>query len=345
MVLSQSDVISATPVDLTLPPAGDTYDPAADADRLPDAAKGLADILQGQEVHRLAADYAVADARAVAAQAHFFTMHRWEVNAATLAAITGAVFLSPLGDQLSGLWRSIALVFQYTALAAALGLGLCASWLGTLDTWREERFAAEDLRTELFRAILKPAGTAILPSQLAYFVERLFRPQLVYFKHKTDQHRAELETTSMWKWFGAAMLAVIATIGTLSFVALLKEFGVQVWGWLVDLAIVTKPLDHPRVLLALGVIASTLQNVATMRAQISLSGRNAERFSMLADRFKQLAEMELPRARQAAELGDGAGVRRFTDAVMREMDAEAKAWRDVRGAIRPLGKVPWRKDR
>lgn len=39
MVLSQSDVISATPVDLTLPPAGDTYDPAADADRLPDEAQ------------------------------------------------------------------------------------------------------------------------------------------------------------------------------------------------------------------------------------------------------------------------------------------------------------------
>lgn len=38
MVLSQSDVISATPVDLTLPPTGDTYDPATDADRLPDEA-------------------------------------------------------------------------------------------------------------------------------------------------------------------------------------------------------------------------------------------------------------------------------------------------------------------
>ena len=38
MVLSQSDVISATPVDLTLPPTGDTYDAATDADRLPDGA-------------------------------------------------------------------------------------------------------------------------------------------------------------------------------------------------------------------------------------------------------------------------------------------------------------------
>ena len=96
-------------------------------------------------------------------------------------------------------------------------------------------------------------------------------------------------------------------------------------------------------LLALGVIASTLQSVATMRAQISLSGRNAERFAILATRFKELGENELPCARAAAAAGDRAGVNTFTDKVMNELDAEAGAWRDVRGAVRPLSKMPWRR--
>ena len=141
------------------------------------------------------------------------------------------------------------------------------------------------------------------------------------------------------------MLAAIGAIIFLSAVSVLQSYGVPMPKWLSDLTALGKPLDHPRVLLALGVIASTLQSVATMRAQISLSARNAERFAILATRFKELGENDLPRARAAAAAGDRAGVNTFTDKVMKELDAEASAWRDVRGAVRPLSKMPWGKKR
>jgi ABC-type multidrug transport system fused ATPase/permease subunit len=336
---------TSQPFTLQLADHAGAYLPTADAGLLPEAAQDLAAILRSENVRRLAVDYAVADQKATVAQARFNANHRWEVRAATAAAIIGAMFLSPLGDGLPDNWRSTGLFLQYTALATAIIIGLWVSRIGALDTWREARFAAEDLRTELFRTILRPAAAATLPWQLSYFEERLFRPQLEYFAKKTDQHRAALDRTSRWNWLGAGMLCVIFVIGVLSTVTLLQSYGVPMWSWLSNAANIAKPLDHPRVFLALGVIASTLQNVATMRAQISLSGRNAERFSMLADRFKQLAQTELPRARQAAAIGDVAGVTTFTESVMRELDAEAKAWRDVRGAIRPLTKLPWRKQR
>jgi ABC-type multidrug transport system fused ATPase/permease subunit len=345
MVQSVADRHRTHPEGLQLPADDGAYNPAADAGDLPEAAKDLASILRGEDVQRLANDYAAADQKASVAQARFNANHRWEVRAATAAAILGALFLSPLGETVSGPSRAMALIAQYAALATAIILGLWVSRIGALDTWREARFAAEDLRTGLFRAILKPTTPAALPWQLAYFEQRLFRAQLEYFTKKTDQHRAALNRTSRWNWLGAGMLGMIFVIGVLSTVTLLQSYGVPMWGWLADAASIAKPLDHPRVFLALGVIASTLQNVATMRAQISLSGRNAERFAMLADRFKQLAETELPSARQAAAQGDLAGVNSFTDSVMRELDAEAKAWREVRGAIRPLSKMPWRKER
>jgi hypothetical protein len=340
-----SDLNRANLEGLRLPPSDSAYNPAADAGLLPEAARELADILRREDVQRLAADYAAADQKATVAQARFNANHQWEVRAATAAAIIGALFLSPLGEAVSGPSRTMALVAQYAALATAIILGLWVSRIGALDTWREARFAAEDLRTGLFRAVLKPAAPAALPWQLAYFEERLFRPQLEYFRKKTDQHRAALDRTSRWNWLGAGMLGVIFVIGVFSAVTLLQSYGVPIWGWLADAASIAKPFDHPRVFLALGVVASTLQNVATMRAQISLSGRNAERFAMLADRFKHLAETELPNARTAATICDTAAVSSFTEAVMRELDAEAKAWRDVRGAIRPLSKMPWRKGR
>jgi hypothetical protein len=74
---------------------------------------------------------------------------------------------------------------------------------------------------------------------------------------------------------------------TLSFCSVLHVRGVPLWLWLAQLAQLTTPFDQPRILLALGVIASTLQGVATMQTQVSLSQRNAERFALLRLRFNQ----------------------------------------------------------
>ncbi len=319
------------------------YEPHSDAKRLPAEASALAAVLKSTAISDLAVAYANADKTATRAQAQFARTNRWEVRSATAAAIIGALFLSPLGDIIDGEMRSVALGLQYLALLVSIILGLRASRVGALDSWRDARSHAEDQRTALFRGILKPDVTGALLWQLEYFVKGLFQPQLDYFERKTAQHRASLSKTSRWRWLGLSMLVLMGALVVFSAVPLLHTLGAPIPLWLLEIAAFAKPVDHPRVLLALGVIASTLQGVATMRAQISLSERNAERFAILAAQFKDFGQNGLPQARAAAATGDRGTVLALTESVMTELDAEARAWREVRGTVRPLRKMPWRR--
>jgi ABC-type multidrug transport system fused ATPase/permease subunit len=327
---------------LQLPPAPDGYDPQGDARLLPAEAEALASILTGPAVAQALQQFTVADSAALRAQAQFGRLNAWEIRAATAAAIIGALFLSPLGDRVDGTLRSAALGLQYAALATSVLCGFRAGRVGPLDRWRAARAAAEDSRTGLFRAVLAPAASAALPWQLGYFTNRLFDAQRQYFERKTRQHRDALAVTANWSWLGLALLVTIGLIGLLGAINWLYARGVPLPPRLLDLARLAQPFDQPRSLLALGVIASALQTVATMRAQVSLSQRNAERFSTVAARFSQMAAIDLPKAQAAATAGDRAGVHEFTDRVMFELDAEAVAWRDVRGIVRPLRK-PWQR--
>jgi ABC-type multidrug transport system fused ATPase/permease subunit len=327
---------------LHLPPAPDGYDPQGDVKWLPVEAGALADILASPAVAQALEQFTAADRAALQAQAQFGRLNAWEIRAATAAAIIGALFLSPLGDRVDGALRTAALGLQYAALASSILCGFRAGRLGPLDRWRDARAAAEDRRTGLFRAVLASPVPAALPWQFGYFSDRLFEAQRRYFESKTRQHRDTIAVTANWSWLGLSVLITIGLIGLLGAINWLSTQGVPLHPRLSDLARLAQPFDQPRSLLALGVIASALQTVATMRAQVSLSQRNAERFSILAARFSHMAAVDLPKARAAAATGDRAGVHEFTDRVMFELDAEAHAWRDVRGIVRPLRK-PWQR--
>jgi hypothetical protein len=161
----------------------------------------------------------------------------------------------------------------------------------------------------------------------------LLQSQLNYFALKSAEHQAALGATARWRWFGSAMLGLMGLISTLSFCSVLHVRGVPLWLWLAQLAQLTTPFDQPRILLALGVIASTLQGVATMQTQVSLSQRNAERFALLRLRFNRFATEDWPKAKAAALAGDQQAVQQFARRVTDELDDEARAWAEVRGVV------------
>ena len=134
----------------------------------------------------------------------------------------------------------------------------------------------------------------MLPLQVEYFVKGLLEPQLANFEHKTAQLREAVSHRSHWRWAGILALVLIGAVGGPSALRLLAPaFALSLPPWFLDL---TQPLEHPRVLLALGVAASTLQGLATCRLQALLTERKAVHSTIVAHRLKAWRDFKLPGA-------------------------------------------------
>jgi hypothetical protein len=257
------------------------------------------------------------------------------VYASLTATAIGAALLSPLGDYVTGMARHAASAAQGLALATAFVLSLVSSRAGAVHTWRDARMRAEQQRTNLFRALLAARGPAVLPCQLGYFVAGLLDDQLGYFNSKVKQHGAFLAGIARWRYVAYAALAVIAAVTGLSVVQQLAAHGIEIPAWLAAAAAVVHPAEQTRLLSALGVVAAMVQNIATLRSQLSLAERNVERYSVMATRLQRLRDSELGDAEAAARAGRHGEVVAFAERVMTDLDIEASAWAQVRGTIAP----------
>lgn len=321
--------------DLGFKPATYPYAPAADARRLPAEAAALGEVLAAETPNAIAAAYAALDRGAIHAQARFQRLIDWEVRSTLLATVIGAALLSPLGDWVLGIAKPAALAVQYAALAVSIWLGIGSARLNALDVWRQARVQAELKRTDLFRALLENQGPAPLPWQLAYFTTGLLDDQRDYFTKKINDHKAFLAENARWRWVAHGALLAIAALTVASFVLAAKGQGLPVPDWLTAGAKAVWPSDQARLLLALGVVVAMVQNIATLRGQLSLAQRNVERFAIMSTRLTRLKSDALGPAQAAAARGDHAGVIAFAQRVMADLDDEASAWAQVRANVKP----------
>lgn len=303
------------------------------AQHLPAEAGALKRVLERDEIKHIIDRFRAADSKAVTAQARYKRVGRLGLYAATIATITGALFLLPFEPWLHGLPAEIASIVQVVGLIVAFVASRYLASAGPFDAWMKNRAEAEIARVGLFDAVteanepLREGEIALLPLALEYFRRYQLDMQRRYYKGRAAQHQSANWRNNQWLRAGMIFTAASVILGVLLAIRIASDLGAPVPPWMLilppDLAGAAGP---NRISLALGVVASALYGLGVARSLMDLDERNASRFATTSENLEYLAETRLDATRAAAEAGDAAAVRTFVGDVQTQISSEHREW-------------------
>lgn len=316
------------------------FDPVRHASALPSSAGALKRVLKRAEVAQVQATFSAADAAAIRAQKRYKTVGRTGLYAATLATIAGAIYLLPLEGWYTAMTATLVsglqIVFLVVAFVAPRALSLGHSFNG----WMTERARAEIARVDFFErlAIASEATRedelSYLPVMLAYFERFQLEVQRQYYRGRGLQHRAAQFRNNRWLTVSIAITLLSIVIASLGVLHLAPQFGFEVPEQLARWSDKAATGEGHRLVLALGVVASSLYALGTARSLMDLDERNASRYLTTADNLDYLAETALPDAQAAAVRGDATAVGTFIQNVQAQISTEHREWLLLRERVR-----------
>jgi hypothetical protein len=306
--------------------------PEQHARSLPAEAGALGRVLERAEIREIMKTYRTADAKAVAAQARYKRIGRLSLYAATVATITGALFLLPIKPWLSGPPEAIASVLQVSGLVVAFLASRYLAVVKPFDAWMKNRAEAEIARVALFDAVAAAKETTrggeipLLPLVLEYFRRYQLDVQRRYYRGRGDQHEAAAWRNNLWLHASLLFTAASVILGILLGLHVVAAWGLPVPAWLLVKLPGFSGTDANSTLLALGVVASALYGLGVAGSLMDLDERNASRFSTTSKNLEYLTETGLAAARVAAAGENTEAVLRFIAEVHEQISTEHREW-------------------
>lgn len=306
--------------------------PEEHARNLPTEAGALKRILGRPEVYQIMTQFRQADAAAEAAQARYKRIGRLGLYAATIASFVGALFLLPLEAWRAGWPSHAASAVQILALVSAFVAARLLAYARPFDAWMKQRAAAEIARIDLFGHIAQaedastPDELPALPLKLEYFRRYQLDVQRRYYRGRGERHATALWRNNLWLSTSLAITAVAVLLAALASLRFAAGIGVPIPTAVAEWSSSISGPGLQRVLLALGVIASSLYGLGVARSLMDLDERNASRYLVTADNLDFLAEGGLPSAREAAAESRLEPVLAFIAEVQGLISSEHREW-------------------
>lgn len=306
--------------------------PEHHAQQLPEDAGALKRVLERDEIKHIIDRFRAADTKAIEAQARYKHIGRLGLYAATLATITGALFLLPIDTWVRGLPAEIASIVQVLGLAVAFLASRYLVSAKPFDAWMKNRAEAEIARVALFDVVVdatEPARAGeipLLPLALEYFRRYQLDMQRRYYKGSAARHQSASWRNNQWLRAGLAFTAASLVLGFLLALRVAFDLGVPVPTWLLILPPDMAGTGPNRISLALGVVASALYGLGVARSLMDLDERNASRYASTSENLEFLAETRMEAAREAAAAANADVVRSFVADVQNQISSEHREW-------------------
>ncbi len=306
--------------------------PLDHARTLPETAGALRRVLERDDIKRIMSRFDAADGAAIAAQAHYKRIGRLGLYAATVATVTGALFLLPIEPWLHGLPAAIASIVQVLGLVVAFLSSRYLIVAKPFDAWMKNRAAAEIARVELFDTVSKASETSrtgeipLLPLALEYFRRYQLDVQRRYYSGRAAQHRASAWRNNRWLTAGISLTVISVLLGTVLALRVVSDAGVPMPDWLLILPPDIAGPGTNRISLALGVVASAFYGLGVARSLMDLDERNASRFATTSENLELLGGADLQAARAAAVAGASEAVHDFISEVQDQISSEHREW-------------------
>lgn len=316
------------------------FAPAQHASGLPPAAGALKRVLEREEVGQIQTAFVAADAAAIAAQRRYKTIGRTGLYTATIATLAGALFILPLEDWHTSTVGTVVSSLQILALVIAFLTTRALALRHSFGRWMTERARAEIARIDLFDTLAKHCEApkdgelTYLPLMLAYFVRFQLEVQRQYYRGRGNQHEAAQYRNNRWLTVSIAITLFSIALAVLGALHLAPRLGFELPPWLEPWSRQAASGDGHRIILALGVVASSLYALGTARSLMDLDDRNASRYLTTAENLDYLADTALSGARDAATRGDGPAVTEFVQQVQSQISTEHREWLLLRERVR-----------
>lgn len=304
--------------------------PERHAGGLPSVAGALRRILLRPEVGSIVSDYIKADTSAGTAQQRYKAVGRLGLYTATVASVVGAAFLLPIETFLAPI-RPFVSAIQVSALCVAFLASRLLVKSKPFDSWMQQRGVAELARAALFDTVSKaqePSSGDELPSlplRLEYFRRYQLDVQRRYYRGRGAQHQAAVWRNNKWLSVSVLVTALAGVAGTIVALQISQPY-VNLPAWLGEFLSLFPPAELNRVILALGVVASSFYGLGTARSLMDLDERNASRFRTTSANLEYLVATGLENARSAAAAGREDDVLRFIERVQQQISSEHREW-------------------
>lgn len=307
---------------------GHTLDPEAMAAHMQPEAAPLIRLLSDRALTALVSSHESDDKRAIEAQKSYRLWHWLGISARYGIIILGILALSftqPLrrfvGEDLK-LWLGIALILQLTLFLLDSLITLYMRTKRPLERWMRLRAYAEAKRLALFdcimqrQQIVQDGELPVLALKLELVVRYLLEPQLDYFTTRARQ---------LARGTGLNRMSILILGLVLIYTVVQIALGLAALTGLYSPGVSFDPeLAMGRALI--GAAFAVLLATTTMA---KMDERNALRYAQTADNLKVLAATYLPRAREAAALGDEASVDAFVRLVSEQVGFGAADWLSI----------------
>jgi hypothetical protein len=279
-----------------------------------------------------------ADALAIQEQASYRRVGRLALWAMMAGAVVGALVLLPIEFWSAGLPRRMIETAQALALILTFLAILWISLRKVIDHWMTARAQAEDIRGNIFRAILEAdAGDAdarqLLQQKLACFKDAHLDWQLAYFSRRGADHLQNAGYGKRFRAAGYTLSAISVLLGVAAIIILAGDLNFPVPKSIGDAARWLKLHEPGRWQLGLGAMASSVLAFASARSLMDQDDRNARCYAATAAHVERIRREGLAKAEAAAAAGRPEEVTDFCEKVQSVLSAEHLAW----SLARPLG--------
>jgi hypothetical protein len=221
---------------------------------------------------------------------------------------------------------------QILAMVGAFAAARLLIHARLFDLWMKQRAAAEIARINLFDRIVQldepsaPDELPLWPLKVEYFRRYQLDVQRRYYRGRGTEHAAAIWRNNRLMRLGVLVTAAAVALGIFAGLHLAATLGMPIPQVISAWSEAIAGQELQRVLLALGVLSSSLYGLGTARSLMDLDERNASRYLVTAENLDFLAEAKLAAARQSAADDSAGPVLAFISDVQDLISSEHKEW-------------------
>lgn len=287
-------------------------------------------IAHGSDVEAKLAAFEAADERALMEQGRYRWWGRLALRATTFGTLVGALLLLPIDVWIDGLPRSVIGSLQTLALIVTICAVLLINWLKPIDQWMRYRAMAEQLRGQIFAAVVDgkaPNGTApgaLATQKLDLLLAAYVNDQLTYFDTTIRKLKKATSRYSPMRLFSYLLITLAGVLGV---VVAAKSIDLPLPSALQLLIDWLAVPNASRWQLGMATMASSVLAYATARTLMDQDHRNAALYAVTASKLRDFIADHLNSVTTtAAATGDDGALRAFFANARQILEAEHMAW-------------------